>query len=204
MKIYFVITLLIFSFINLASQVSTKDTTLIVKKDYGYITYAEDFYRLYSLPLYYKEENLFQNIYFLQLALEAPFDFVNRALTIIKTEDEYQKYKDLLHMQFNYLIVKNYIYLAGLYDKENYYFYNAQFKDEIKSSFEYASYFYNLAIDHWGIVESFSEKVADNKSSINMDILIDRAYKIKYGEIDYAKTAKRKLKEIDEKILMMN
>ena len=61
-----------------------------------------------------------------------------------------------------------------------------------------------MAIDHWGIVKSFSEKVADNKSSINMDILIDRAYKIKYGEIDYAKTAKRKLKEIDEKILMMN
>lgn len=180
-----------------------KQSTIIEKKDYGYIVYAEDYYRLYSLPSYYAEYDLLRNVDYLERALNAPFDFVNRALTIIETEEAYTKYKDLMHMQFNYLITQNYIYLAGLYDKQNYYFYNSQFDEDIKKSFKYAVYFYNLAKERWIVTKDLAEKVMKNKSKLEMDNLIDKAYKIALGEIDYNKTADRQLKHIEEILNMM-
>ena len=188
---------------NLYPKIDMKHSTIIEKKDYGYIVYAEDYYRLYSLPSYYAEYDLLRNVDYLERALNAPFDFVNRALTIIETEEAYTKYKDLMHMQFNYLITQNYIYLAGLYDKENYYFYNSQFDEDIKKSFEYAVYFYNLAKERWIITKDLAQKVMKNKSKLEMDNLIDKAYKIALGEIDYNKTADRQLKHIEEILNMM-
>ena len=198
-----IILFIILSISNLYPKIDMKHSTIIEKKDYGYIVYAEDYYRLYSLPSYYAEYDLLRNVDYLERALNAPFDFVNRALTIIETEEAYTKYKDLMHMQFNYLITQNYIYLAGLYDKENYYFYNSQFDEDIKKSFEYAVYFYNLAKERWAITKDLAQKVMKNKSKLEMDNLIDKAYKIALGEIDYNKTADRQLKHIEEILNMM-
>lgn len=198
-----IILFVILSISNLYPKIDMKQSTIIEKKDYGYIVYAEDYYRLYSLPSYYAEYDLLRNVDYLERALNAPFDFVNRALTIIETEEAYTKYKDLMHMQFNYLITQNYIYLAGLYDKQNYYFYNSQFDEDIKKSFEYAVYFYNLAKERWIITKDLAEKVMKNKSKLEMDNLIDKAYKIALGEIDYNKTADRQLKHIEEILNMM-
>ncbi|WP_281818199.1 hypothetical protein [Brachyspira pilosicoli] len=198
-----IILFIILSISNLYPKIDMKQSTIIEKKDYGYIVYAEDYYRLYSLPSYYAEYDLLRNVDYLERALNAPFDFVNRALTIIETEEAYTKYKDLMHMQFNYLITQNYIYLAGLYDKQNYYFYNSQFDEDIKKSFEYAVYFYNLAKERWIITKDLAEKVMKNKSKLEMDNLIDKAYKIALGEIDYNKTADRQLKHIEEILNMM-
>lgn len=198
-----IILFIILSISNLYPKIDMKQSTIIEKKDYGYIVYAEDYYRLYSLPSYYAEYDLLRNVDYLERALNAPFDFVNRALTIIETEEAYTKYKELMHMQFNYLITQNYIYLAGLYDKQNYYFYNSQFDEDIKKSFEYAVYFYNLAKERWIVTKDLAEKVMKNKSKLEMDNLIDKAYKIALGEIDYNKTADRQLKHIEEILNMM-
>ncbi|AFR69976.1 putative signal peptide protein [Brachyspira pilosicoli B2904] len=198
-----IILFIILSISNLYPKIDMKQSTIIEKKDYGYIVYAEDYYRLYSLPSYYAEYDLLRNVDYLERALNAPFDFVNRALKIIETEEAYTKYKDLMHMQFNYLITQNYIYLAGLYDKQNYYFYNSQFDEDIKKSFEYAVYFYNLAKERWIVTKDLAEKVMKNKSKLEMDNLIDKAYKIALGEIDYNKTADRQLKHIEEILNMM-
>ncbi|MEI0531639.1 hypothetical protein R4I97_08770 [Brachyspira pilosicoli] len=198
-----IILFIILSISNLYPKIDMKRSTIIEKKDYGYIVYAEDYYRLYSLPSYYAEYDLLRNVDYLERALNAPFDFVNRALTIIETEEAYTKYKDLMHMQFNYLITQNYIYLAGLYDKQNYYFYNSQFDEDIKKSFEYAVYFYNLAKERWAVTKDLAQKVMKNKSKLEMDNLIDKAYKIALGEIDYNKTADRQLKHIEEILNMM-
>ena len=198
-----IILFIILSISNLYPKIDMKQSTIIEKKDYGYIVYAEDYYRLYSLPSYYAEYDLLRNVDYLERALNAPFDFVNRALTIIETEEAYTKYKDLMHMQFNYLITQNYIYLAGLYDKQNYYFYNSQFDEDIKKSFEYAVYFYNLAKERWIVTKDLAEKVMKNKSKLEMYNLIDKAYKIALGEIDYNKTADRQLKHIEEILNMM-
>lgn len=195
------IILVILSFNFLYARVGFKESTLIEKKDYGYIVYAEDYYRLYSLPSYYSESDMLRNIDYLERALDAPFDFVNRALTIIETEKAYQRYKDLMHMQFNYLITQNYIYIAGLYDKKKYYFYNSQFSDDIKKSFEYATFYYNLAKERWIITKELANRVMTNKAKLEMDNLIDKAYKIALGEIDYNKTADRQLAHINDILL---
>ena len=43
-----------------------------------------------------------------------------------------------------------------------------------------------------------------NKSKLEMDNLIDKAYKIALGEIDYNKTADRQLKHIENILEKMN
>ena len=186
MKKIVLLLIIIFS-VNLYPKIGMKESTIVEKKDYGYIVYAEDYYRLYALPSYYGEYDLLRNV-----------DYLERALTIIETEEAYTRYKDLMHMQFNYLITQNYIYLAGLYDKENYYFYNSQFDEDIKKSFEYAVFFYNLAKERWALTKELADKVMKNKAKLEMDNLIDKAYKIALGEIDYNKTADRQLKHIEE------
>lgn len=190
--------------ITAEARVGMRESTIIVKKDYGYIRYAEDFYRLYSLPMYYNESDLFENIYYLTLALDAPFDFVNRALTIIETEKQYQKYKDLMHMQFNYLITQNYVYLGALYDKQNYYFYNDQFKEDITNSYEYAKYYYALADAQWRETITFANKVLRNKSKVDLPDLIDKAYKISKGEINYSRTVTRRINVINKTLKEIN
>lgn len=189
---------------SVSARVGMKESTIVVKKDYGHIVYAEDFYRLYAVPLRYNEQDLLQNINYLAMGLEAPFDFVNRALAIIKTEAEYAKYKDLLHMQFNYLIAQNYVYLGALYDKQNYYFYNSQFKDDIKESYEYAKYFYSLAETYWKETRRLASKVARNRAGIELNVLIDRAHKITNGEIDYGKTVRKRTVEINKIIAQID
>lgn len=203
-KLLKITILIIITQFSLFSATSMKKSTIVEKKDFGPIIYAEDYYRLYSLPMYFTESELLKNIEFLQMALDAPFDFANRALTIIETEEAYQRYKDLMHMQFNYLITQNYIYIASMYDKQHYYFYNSQFKDDIKKSFEYAVFFYNLAMERWTTTKEFAAKAVKNKAKLNMDSMIDKAYKINLGEIDYDKTAKRRIKSINEMLEQMN
>lgn len=203
-KINILFFILLIVSVSLYARTSMKGSTIVVKRDYGYIKYAEDFYRLYSLPLYYKEEDLLQNVSFLMSALEAPFDFVNRAITIIETEEEYEKYKDLMQMQFNYLITQNYIYLAGMYDKQNYYFYNAQFSEDIKKSFEYARYWYNMADERFQITKELATRVSKNRAKIGLDKMVDNANKIRHGDIDYSKTARRQLANIENIISKMN
>lgn len=200
----FISVAVIFFSASVSARVGMKESAIVVKKDYGHIVYAEDFYRLYAVPLHYSEQDLLQNINYLAMGLAAPFDFVNRALTVIKTEAEYTKYKDLLHMQFNYLIAQNYVYLGALYDKQNYYFYNSQFKDDIKESCEYAKYFYSLAETYWKEARRLASKAARNRAGIELDVLVDRAHKVANGEIDYGKTVRRRTAEINKIIAQID
>lgn len=183
---------------------TTMRESIVVKKDYGPISYAEDYYRLYSMPMYFKEEDLLQNIGFLKSALDAPFDFVHRALCIVETKKERELYENLLHMQFNYLITQNYIYLAGLYDKGHYYYYNSQFKKDISNSFNCAETFYKEADIFWKRTEKLAKKVIQSGEYIELDVLLSKAYKISQNEISYSRTIKRKLKELDEKRVEMS
>lgn len=183
--------------VQLHARTDMKREPFIVDKDYGPIVYAEDFYRLYALPQYYNEENLLVNIAFLKRALDAPFDFVNRALCIIENERQYEKYKALMRMQFCYLITQNLIYLAGLYDKEHYFFYNAQFKDDISNSLTFARFYYIEAEKWWASTVSYAVAVSKNSERLGLDTLVDRARKIRYGDIDYARTIRRRIPKID-------
>ncbi|MBI4976014.1 MAG: hypothetical protein HZC28_00940 [Spirochaetes bacterium] len=181
----------------LSARTDIKREPLVTDRDFGPIVYAEDYYRLYSLPLYYNEEDLLNNVAFLQRAIEAPNDFVNRSLCIVETEKQYTKYKDVLQMQFNYLITQNLVFLAGLYDKEHYYFYNDQFKEDISNSLAFARYYYKEAEKYWQTAVTFAVKVSKNNEKLGLDMLVDEAKKIRYGDIDYSKTIRRRLKAID-------
>lgn len=196
------VILLIMLSTPLQSRMEMKES-IIVKRDYGPISYAEDLYECYRLPMYYTEDDLLQNIYYLQLALEAPFGWTHRAYCIIETKQQRQKYKDLMQMQFNYLITKNYIYAAGMYDKQHYYYYNEQFKEDIKKGYEYAKGYYEEALKYWKDARKLAVKTVKNPSYIELDRMVDKAYKIAKKDVDYGRTIARKLKEIEKKLALI-
>ena len=61
-----------------------------------------------------------------------------------------------------------------------------------------------MAKERWIITKDLAQKVMLNKSKLEMDNLIDKAYKIALGEIDYNKTADRQLKHIENILEKMN
>ena len=55
-----------------------------------------------------------------------------------------------------------------------------------------------MAKERWALTKELADKVMKNKAKLEMDNLIDKAYKIALGEIDYNKTADRQLKHIED------
>ena len=66
--------------------------------------FLEDYYRAFGLPIGYNVPEIKENIYFLHTGLGARFRHPRNALTEIKTEAEYHKYRLLMHMHIHHEI----------------------------------------------------------------------------------------------------
>src|SRR4030042_56619 len=81
--------------------------------------YLEDYYLLYGMQQYYNENSLRKNIARLKTALRCKFRHPSVALVKVETEQEYLKYRNLMFMHINMLIMRNYLTIASRYDKRN-------------------------------------------------------------------------------------
>lgn len=138
--------------------------------------YAEDFYQLYNKRLYYNEDNVRVNIYYLSRAIRAPFRHASKALCLLKTEDEAKKYRSLLIMHFYIKIMQNYLTLGTMYDKKNIYFFNRPFKKDLLKSLKYARFYYGKAKEYWKYVLRFADKANKINSRIDIDSLEDELF----------------------------
>ena len=68
--------------------------------------YLEDYYELYGMKQYYNENYLRKNIERMKIALKLKFRHPSEALIKVKTENEYLKYRNLMFMHLNILIMK--------------------------------------------------------------------------------------------------
>jgi len=166
------------------------------------VYYAEQYYLMYVDGMTNNQLVIFRNIDFLLRALEAPFAPVVQSLDPkINSQEQYIRYKYLFKMHVNLLLVKSYLQLGSRYDKENIYFYNYLYKNEILHSLEFARYFYSCVFYYWEQVLIFREKAQEfQKYRINIDLWEDEYYKLKAGLIDYGSIAKDRINRIEDEI----
>lgn len=150
--------------------------------------YVEDFYQLYGMKLYYDENSLRTNIERLNCALSTKFRHPSQALVKIETEEEYEKYKNLLLMHINYLIMRDHLKIAARYDKRKIYFYNLDFAKDISDSLDIADEYYAQALPYWKEVKKYAEKASKYKITTELSYMESERYSIIHGETDFAKT----------------
>ncbi len=161
--------------------------------------YLEDYYLLYGLKLYYNENTLRRNIDMLKTALNSKFRHPSQALIKIETEDEYQKYRRLMFMHINLLIMRSYMRIASRYDKQKVYFYNADFAKEINESLDTADKIYNEAVPYWNRARDYAEKASDIKLTTDLGFIETERYNIVRGDLDFGYIIDRHRDDISKK-----
>src|SRR5215469_370310 len=117
--------------------------------DAYYVTYKEQYYRLFHLHYIQYPDDTMENIYWLEKALKADFANPLYALALIENETQWEKYRYLFNMHINLKMIEQYLFLGNKWNKRNAYFYNAPWKSQNLESLETAETCYRTALYYW-------------------------------------------------------
>jgi hypothetical protein len=146
--------------------------------------YLEDYYQLYAEHLYYGEDGIRLNAYFLEKGARSPFRHPSKALCLLRNEQEGKRYRNLIFMRMNLKIMQNYLTLAHLYDKKDIYYFNMDFKEDLIKSFTTAKYYYTLARDYWKKVLSYADRANAVAAVTTWDALENELYLVTNRETE--------------------
>ena len=166
--------------------------------------YLEDFYQLYGMKQYYNENSLRKNIDRLKTALSCRFRHPSQALVAVESEPEYLKYRRLMFMHINILIMRNYMRIASRYDKTKILFYNGPFAKEINESFNIAEGLYKEAIPYWETAKKYARDASEIKITTDLGFIESERFSIINGDLDYGKIINDHLKRLNSKRAQLN
>lgn len=161
--------------------------------------YVEDFYELYGMKQYYNENSLRKNITRLEIALTCKFRHPSQALVKIDTEEEYQKYRNLIFMHINMLIMRNHLKIATRYDKQKVYFYNLDYAKEIEESLNIAEGLYKKALPFWFAAKKHALRASEIKITTDLGFIESERYAILHGQTDFEKIITDHMRRLDKK-----
>lgn len=147
--------------------------------------YLEDYYELYGMKQYYNENSLRMNIARLKTALSCKFRHPSMALVKVETEEEYLKYRNLMFMHINLLIMRNYLKIAARYDKREIRFYHWDYAEEISESLDIAETHYREALPYWDRVVEHAKKASRIRITTDLGYIETERKKIMTGDIDF-------------------
>jgi hypothetical protein len=148
--------------------------------------YVEDFYLLYGLKLYYYNETVLRNnIEKLKIALNCKFRHPSEALVKTDSDEEYLKYRKLIAMNINLLIMRCYMKIASTYDLPKVSFHSGAFADEIKDSFKNADFFYNEAKPYWFEAKRLAEEASKIKITTDLGYEESTRFSIVKKQLNY-------------------
>ncbi len=160
--------------------------------------YLEDYYLLYEMKQHYNENSLRMNILRLKTALNSRFRHPSQALIKIETEEEYLKYRNLMFMHINILIMRNYMKIASRYDKQRIYFYNSGFAKEIKESMDIAENMYKEAMPYWESAKKYAQNASSVKITTDLGFMESERFSIIKGDLNYGKIVEDHLKRLNQ------
>ena len=176
-----------------------------------YVTYKEQYYRLYHLHYIQYPDDTIENIYWLEKAMKADFCNPLYALALIENETEWEKYRYLFNMHINIKLAEQHLFLGNKWNKRNAYFYNAPWAAQNLDSLETAETCFRTALYYWQEALSWAEKLKEKKFRfINLQRIQfweDEAFRIENKSLNYEKTINRELallQNIREKFLAMD
>ena len=162
-----------------------------------YVTYKEQYYRLFHIHYIQYPDDSMENIYWLEKAMKADFANPLYALTLIENETEWEKYRYLFNMHVNLKLIEQYLFLGNKWNKRNAYFYNAPWKEQNLESLETAETCFRTALYYWDEAKTWAEKAQSRRFRfINLQKIQfweDEALRMESGGLDYGKTIKREL-----------
>lgn len=161
--------------------------------------YLEDYYELYGMKQYYNENSLRKNVERLKTALKCKFRHPSQALVKINTESEYLKYRNLMFMHINILIMRNYLKIAARYDKRKIYFYSLDFAREISESLDIAKKNYNEALPFWERAIGYAKRASEIKLTTDLGFIESERYSIIKNELDYGRVINGYIARVDFK-----
>ena len=162
-----------------------------------YVTYKEQYYRLFHLHYIQYPDDSMENIYWLEQAMKADFANPLYALALIENETQWEKYRYLFNMHINLKLIEQYLFLGNKWNKRNAYFYNAPWKEQNLESLKTAETCYRTALYYWDEAVTWSQKANERRFRwINLQkaqFWEDESFRIDKGTLDYGKTIKREL-----------
>jgi hypothetical protein len=176
-----------------------------------YVTYKEQYYRLYHLHLIQYPDDTMENIYWLEKALKADFANPLYALALIENETQWEKYRYLFTMHIYLKLIEQYLYLGNKWNKRNAYFYNAPWKEQNLESLKTAETCFRTALYYWDETRQWAEKAQDQDFRFinlrNVQFWEDEAGQIESGRLNYEKIITRELgllRQVREKFQAMD
>jgi hypothetical protein len=162
-----------------------------------FVTYKEQYYRLFHVHYIQYPDDSMENIYWLEKAMKADFANPLYALTLIENEIQWEKYRYLFNMHINIKLIEQYLFLGNKWNKRNAYFYNAPWKDQNLESLETAETCFRTALYYWDEAVAWAQKANERRfrwiDLQKIQFWEDEALRIENGKLNYAKTIKREL-----------
>jgi hypothetical protein len=162
-----------------------------------YVTYKEQYYRLYHLHYIQSPDDTLENIYWLEKALKADFCNPLYALALIEDKIQWEKYRYLFMMHLNLKMIEQYLFLGNKWNKRNAYFYNAPWKEENLESLKTAETCYRTALYYWNEALEWAAKAGEKRFRfVNLERVQfweDEAGRIEDKTLDYEKIINREL-----------
>jgi hypothetical protein len=162
-----------------------------------YVTYKEQYYRLYHLHYIQSPDDTLENIYWLEKALKADFCNPLYAIALIEDKVQWEKYRYLFMMHLNLKMIEQYLFLGNKWNKRNAYFYNAPWKEENLESLKTAETCYRTALYYWKEALEWAAKAGERRFRwINLERVQyweDEAGRIEDKKLDYEKIIEREL-----------
>ena len=162
-----------------------------------YVTYKEQYYRLFHVHHNQYPDDTMENIYWLEQALKADFANPLYALALIENEVQWEKYRYLFNMHIYIKLIEQYMFLGNKWNKRNAYFYNAPWRDQNIESLEIAEGCFRTALYYWDEVLAWAEKANERRFRwIHLEgvqFWEDEAFRIESGSLNYRRTVEREL-----------
>jgi hypothetical protein len=162
-----------------------------------FVTYKEQYYRLFHVHYNQYPDDTMENIYWLEQALKADFANPLYALALIENEVQWEKYRYLFTMHIYIKLIEQYMFLGNKWNKRNAYFYNAPWKDQNLESLEIAETCFRTALYYWDEAAAWAEKANERCFRwINLQKVQfweDEAFRIENGALNYGRTIRREL-----------
>ncbi len=147
--------------------------------------FIEQIYSLYESNLHTGHTEHKRNIVWLENSLKLPNIHPSQAIIVTKTWEEYVKYKILLRFHIHFLLTKEYVDWGWEYDKQDVVFYNMEWAEDLKKSFEIAKSLYEKARYYWKETKKWSKLASEQKVYVNWDQIEDLNYEIENELFDY-------------------
>lgn len=166
------------------------------------VRYKEQFYRLYHVHYKQYPDDVLENLYWLERAIEADFANPLYALGKIANEQEWEKYRYLFMMHLNLKMTEQHLRLGSKWDKKVAYFYNAPWKKQNLESLDTAESCYRTALFYWEEAILWAEKAQIKEFRflflLDLQSWEDERERIATGELNYERTISRELSRLEK------